>query len=82
MENTGVYWRPVYEAIERYSPYYESIIVGNAHHMKSVPGRKSDVKDAEWSATLILHGLVQKSFVPISLFDYFEKPLAPTKICR
>lgn len=64
MESTGVYWRPVYEAIERNSPYYENIIVGNAHHMKNVPGRKSDVKDAEWIATLILHGLVEKSFVP------------------
>lgn len=64
MESTGVYWRPVYEAIERNSPYYESIIVGNAHHMKNVPGRKSDIKDAEWIATLVLHGLVQKSFVP------------------
>lgn len=64
MESTGVYWRPVYEAIERNSPYYENIIVGNAYHMKNVPGRKSDVKDAEWIATLILHGLVKKSFVP------------------
>ena len=64
MESTGVYWRPVYEAVERNSRYYENIIVGNAHHMKNVPGRKSDVKDAEWIATLILHGLVQKSFVP------------------
>lgn len=64
MENTGVYWRPVYEAIEEYSPYYESIIVANAHHMRNIPGRKSDVKDAEWIATLMQHDLLEASFVP------------------
>ena len=64
MESTGVYWRPVYEAIEEYSPYYESIIVANAHHMRNIPGRKSDVKDAEWIATLMQHGLLEASFVP------------------
>lgn len=64
MESTGVYWRPVYEAIEEYSPYYESIIVANAHHMRNIPGRKTDVKDAEWIATLLQHGLLEASFVP------------------
>lgn len=64
MESTGVYWRPIYETIEREAFYYENITVGNAHHMKNVPGRKSDVKDAEWIATLLLHGLIQNSFVP------------------
>ena len=64
MESTGVYWRPVYEAIEEYSPYYESIIVANAHHMRNIPGRKSDVRDAEWIATLMQHGLLEASFVP------------------
>lgn len=64
MESTGVYWRPVYEAIEEYSPYYENIIVANAHHMRNIPGRKTDVKDAEWIAVLMQHGLLEASFVP------------------
>lgn len=64
MESTGVYWKPIYEAIERYSPYYENINVGNASHIKNVPGRKSDIKDAEWIATLDSYGLIQNSFVP------------------
>lgn len=64
MESTGVYWRPVYEAIEEYSPYYENIIVTNAHNMRNLPGRKTDVKDAEWIATLLQHGLLEPSFVP------------------
>lgn len=64
MESTGVYWRPVYETIEEYSPYYESIIVANAHSMRNLPGRKTDVKDAEWIATLLQHGLLQPSFIP------------------
>ena len=64
MESTGVYWRPVYEAIEEFSPYYENIIVANAHHMRNLPGRKTDVKDAEWIATLMQHGLLEASFVP------------------
>lgn len=64
MESTGVYWRPVYETIEEFSPYYESIIVCNAHNMKNLPGRKTDIKDAEWIATLLQHGLLEPSFVP------------------
>ena len=44
MESTGIYWRPVYEAIEEFSPYYESIIVSNARNMRNLPGRKTDVK--------------------------------------
>lgn len=64
MESTGVYWRPVYEAIEEFSVYYESIIVANAHHMRNLPGRKTDVKDAQWIATLLQHGLLEASFVP------------------
>ena len=64
MESTGVYWRPVYEAIEAHSPYYENIIVANAHNMRNLPGRKTDIKDAEWIATLLQHGLLEPSFVP------------------
>lgn len=64
MESTGVYWKPIYETIEEFSPYYENIIVANAHHMRNLPGRKSDIKDAEWIATLLQHGLLEPSFVP------------------
>lgn len=64
MESTGVYWKPIYECIEEFSSYYESIIVANAHHMRNLPGRKTDVKDAEWIATLLQHGLLEPSFVP------------------
>lgn len=64
MESTGVYWRPIYEAIEEQSPRYDCMMVVNAHHMRNLPGRKSDVKDAEWIATLMRHGLLENSFVP------------------
>lgn len=64
MESTGVYWRPVYEAIEERSSHYEQLVVVNAYHMRSLPGRKNDVKDAEWIATLFRHGLLEASFVP------------------
>jgi transposase len=60
MESTGVYWKPVYAVLEG---HFE-LIVGNAHHIKNVPGRKTDVKDAEWIAQLVRHGLIAKSFVP------------------
>ena len=60
MESTGVYWRPVYAVLEG---HFE-LIVGNARHIRNVPGRKTDVKDAEWIADLVRHGLIAKSFVP------------------
>ena len=60
MEATGVYWQPVYAALEGGL----LVIVGNASHMRNVPGRKTDVKDAEWIADLVRHGLVRASFVP------------------
>ncbi len=60
MESTGVYWRPVYAVLEG---CFE-LIVGNARHIRNVPGRKTDVKDAEWIADLVRHGLIAKSFVP------------------
>src|ERR671913_1885876 len=60
MESTGVYWKPVYAVLEG----HVDLIVGNAHHIKAVPGRKTDVKDAEWMADLVRHGLIAKSFVP------------------
>ncbi len=60
MEATGVYWKPVYNVLEEaLSP-----VVVNAEHVKRVPGRKTDVSDAEWLATLLRHGLVRPSFIP------------------
>lgn len=61
MESTGVYWKPVYAVLENEGM---SLIVGNAQHIKGVPGRKTDVKDAEWLADLVRHGLIRPSFVP------------------
>ena len=60
MESTGVYWKPVYTILEGTF----DITVANAQHVKNVPGRKTDVKDAEWIADLLRHGLLRKSFVP------------------
>lgn len=60
MEATGVYWRPVHAALEdRFD-----VIVGNAYRIKTVPGRKTDAKDAEWICDLARHGLIARSFVP------------------
>lgn len=60
MESTGVYWKPVFNLLE---DDFE-LIVANAHHIKVVPGRKTDVKDAEWIADLLRHGLIRGSFIP------------------
>jgi transposase len=59
MESTGDYWKPIYNLLE-----LEDLqpMVVNAQHIKAVPGRKTDVKDAEWIARLLRHGLVQGSF--------------------
>jgi transposase len=64
MESTGVYWQPIYDQIEEEIPEIESLMVVNASHMRNLPGRKTDVKDAEWIAQLLQHGLLSKSFVP------------------
>jgi transposase len=60
MESTGVYWKPIYAMLEG---AFE-LVVANAQHVKKVPGRKTDVKDAEWIADLLCHGLLRPSFVP------------------
>jgi transposase len=60
MESTGEYWKPVYNILEN---NFEVLLV-NAQHIKAVPGRKTDVKDAEWIAELLRHGLLKASFVP------------------
>src|SRR4029079_16042658 len=61
MESTGVYWKPVYTILETVC---ERVLVVNAYHIKQVPGRKTDVKDCEWIADLLRHGLLKASFVP------------------
>jgi len=60
MESTGVYWRPVYNLLEGQC----ELLVVNAQHIKAVPGRKTDVKDAAWIAELLRHGLLRGSFIP------------------
>src|SRR6266540_979152 len=60
MEATGVYWVPIFVELEGHF----DITIANAYHIKAVPGRKTDVKDSEWIADLLRHGLLKKSFVP------------------
>jgi transposase len=61
MESTGVYWKPVYNLLEVLNI---ELLVVNAQHVKTVPGRKTDVKDAEWIADLLRHGLLRSSYIP------------------
>ncbi len=61
MESTGSYWKPVYNVLEVLG---QEVIVVNAHHIKNVPGRKTDVKDAEWIAQLLQCGLLKASYIP------------------
>lgn len=61
MEATGVYWRAVYYGLEN---RFDELWLVNAHHVKNVPGRKTDMSDAEWLADVGAHGMVRPSFVP------------------
>ncbi|WP_127528351.1 IS110 family transposase [Paenibacillus alginolyticus] len=61
MESTGVFWKPIVNLLEAEDIQY---LVVNAAHMKAVPGRKTDVKDAEWIADLLRHGLLTASYIP------------------
>jgi len=61
MESTGVYWKPIYNLLEAEDI---EILVVNAAHIKAVPGRKTDVKDSEWIAELLQHGLLTGSYIP------------------
>ena len=60
MESTGVYWKPIWNVLEG---QFE-LLLANAQHIKAVPGRKTDVRDCEWIADLLRHGLLKPSFVP------------------
>jgi transposase len=61
LESTGVYWKPVHNLLEG---ALEQVLLVNAQHIKNVPGRKTDMRDAEWIATLLRHGLLKGSFIP------------------
>jgi len=61
MESTGSFWKPIYNLLEMENI---EVLVVNAKRIKNVPGRKTDVKDAEWIADLLRHGLLQGSFIP------------------
>ncbi|MEO0561519.1 MAG: IS110 family transposase [Chloroflexota bacterium] len=60
MESTGVYWKPVFNILESQC----EVLLVNAKHIKQVPGRKTDVRDAEWIAQLLQHGLLKASYIP------------------
>jgi transposase len=60
MESTGSFWKPIFNVLEGHLV----VLVVNAQHLKAVPGRKTDLKDAEWIADLLQHGLLRPSFVP------------------
>jgi transposase len=60
MEATGVYWKPVWHVLEG---QFE-LVLANAQHIRNVPGRKTDINDANWIADLLAHGLIRSSFVP------------------
>ncbi len=60
MESTGVYWKPIWNILEG----HRELLLVHARHLKTVPGRKTDVKDCEWIAQLMQYGLLKASFVP------------------
>ena len=64
MESTGIYWQPVYALLEKGCSDETHLLVVNARHMKNVPGKKTDMRDAEWIASLLRAGLLKGSFIP------------------
>jgi transposase len=60
MEATGVYWKPAWQVLESHL----ELVLGNAAHIRNVPGRKTDANDAQWLSDLVAHGLIRSSFVP------------------
>lgn len=66
MESTGVYWKPLYNV---WSPMGIEVTVGQAAHIKNVPGRKTDMNDSHWIATLHRFGLIRPSFIPENIFQ-------------
>ena len=64
MESTGIFWVALYEILEEINNGNVELLVVNARHIKNVPGRKTDIKDATWIATLLRAGLLRGSFIP------------------
>ncbi|MFQ5677286.1 MAG: IS110 family transposase [bacterium] len=65
-ESTGIYWKPLFNV---WQPMGIDVTVGNAHHIKNVPGRKTDINDSQWIATLHRYGLIRPSFIPGAVFQ-------------
>ena len=78
MESTGVYWKPVFYVLEDAMECW----VLNARHMRNVPGRKTDIADAEWICQLAEHGLVRPSFVPPKPIRELRDLTRYRKLCR
>ena len=66
MESTGVYWKPIYNV---WAPMGIRITLGQAAHMKNVPGRKTDMGDSRWIAELHRFGLIKQSYIPEDIFQ-------------
>ncbi len=64
MESTGIYWQPIYEVLEDCFDGNINILVVNARHIKNVPGKKTDIRDSQWIASLLRAGLLNGSFIP------------------
>lgn len=78
LESTGEYWRPVFNILEG---SFE-VLLANAQHIKAVPGRKTDVNDAEWIADLLQHGLLRASFIPpVAQRDLRDLTRHPATLC-
>lgn len=83
MGSTGIYWQPVYELLESCFDSEIQLLVVNARHMKSVPGKKTDIRDSEWIATLLRARLLKRSFIPdkafreLRYFTRYRKRLSP-----
>jgi Transposase. len=67
MESSGVYWKPVWNILEGQF----TVVLANAQHIKNVPGRKTDQKDAEWIAQLLQYGLLRPAMYPAKSFAIY-----------
>ncbi len=79
MEATGVYWKPIYYGLEG---LFEELWLCNAQHVKNVPGRKTDMADAEWLADVAAHGMVRPSVVPEPAMREVRELTRYRKLCR
>jgi len=78
IESTGEYWKPVFNILEG----VVEVLLVNAAHVKHVPGRKTDVKDAQWLAELLQHGLLRPSFIPpVAIRDLRDTGAPARQLC-